>query len=148
MSRAWSKGALWLAHGAAAPETVLRTWADDLLAAIPTGSAWVAVEAPLRPSMDAMERLGRVGKLGPVLAYPEAERAWWLTYPHAGEHLEDLALLTVHPQGWPLRCPSPDRVSNGRGWLEKPDGLGTLTDPAALGAAFGRGGRLPAEVLG
>lgn len=137
MTRGWSKGALWLAHSAAVPGSVLTAWTGNELAAIPTGPEWVAVEAPLRASMDAMERLGRAGKLGPVLAYPDA-----------GEHLADLGLLTVHPARWRLRCPSPDRVSNGRGWLEKPDGRGTLTDPAALGAVFGRGGRLPAGALG
>lgn len=148
MTRGWSEGALWLAQSGAAPDAALHAWRDDRLAAIPTGPEWVAVEAPLRQSMDAMERLARAGQLGPVLAYPEAERAWWLTHPDAGEHLDDLGLLTVHPYGWRLRCPSPDRVSNGRGWLEKPNGRGTLTDPAALGAAFGRGGRLPAEAFG
>ncbi|WP_327706930.1 hypothetical protein [Streptomyces decoyicus] len=62
----------------------------------------------------------------------------------ADEHLADITLLPIRPRGRLLRCPPTDQCFNGRGWLEKPDGSGKLTDPAAMGAAFGPGGRLPA----
>lgn len=100
-------------------------------------------------SVDAMQRVG-ADRLGPVLVYPEADLAWWLVPLTAGEELDDIARITVHPAGWVLACPPAHEYMNGRGWLEKPDGSGRLTDPVALGAAFGPGGplRLPAGAFG
>ncbi|MET8678906.1 hypothetical protein ABZW18_15355 [Streptomyces sp. NPDC004647] len=140
-------GAVWLAHSAPQPAGVRRAWANDNLAAIPS-RLWDVVEADLRRSLDAMERLGRTGQLGPVLVHPDTQRAWWLVTRGAEQQLADWATLTVRPTGWLLHCPPLDRPVSGRGWLEKPDGSGRLTDPAALGAAFGPGGRLPAEAFG
>lgn len=99
-------------------------------------------------SVRAMEPLSRAGLLGPVLVHPEADRSWWLIPSGSGEQLADLNQLYVREDGWPLRCPSPDFYSHGMGWLERPDGTGKLTDPATMGAAFGRAGRLPAEAFG
>ncbi|MGW8378447.1 hypothetical protein [Streptomyces sp. ODS28] len=144
-----SAGAIWLAAYADIPRAVLTQWQRGELARIPSGSGWLAVEAPLLRSIRAMSRLSPAGKLGPVLGYAEADRAWWLLPLDAEQHLADLAgQLTVHTPGWPLPCPSPDHYAHGRGWLEKPDGAGTLTDPVALGAAFGNVGPLPAEAFG
>ncbi|MGW7514616.1 hypothetical protein ACWGJ2_03370 [Streptomyces sp. NPDC054796] len=142
------RGADWLANCSPTPDTVFAAWARDELARIPTGPYWAAVEADLLRSVRAMEPLSRAGLLGPVLAHPETERAWWLVPPDAHEHLADLTQLTVHEKGWPLLCPSPEHGAQGMCWLERPDGTGKLTDPASLGAAFGRGGRLPAEAFG
>ncbi len=88
-----------------------------------------------------MQRIGP-GRLGPVLVYPSADRAWWLLSPGAEDLLADLPQLFVHPAGWALRCPPADRYVDGLGWLEKPDGSGRLTEPAALGAAFGPAGTM------
>ncbi|MFF2811352.1 hypothetical protein ACFVT2_30095 [Streptomyces sp. NPDC058000] len=63
------------------------------------------------------------------------------------KRLADLPLLTARPPGCLLRCPPAHLYFNGRGWLEKPDGTGMLTAPIKLGAAFGPGGRLPAETF-
>lgn len=98
-------------------------------------------------SIDAMRPLGRTGALGPVLVCTETRRAWWLTGLGAEDHLDDLPALTVRPARWPLLCPQVGRSAYGRGWLEAPDGSGTLTDPVALGAAFGPGSTLSAEAF-
>ncbi|MEF3117553.1 hypothetical protein RB636_30720 [Streptomyces chrestomyceticus] len=95
-----------------------------------------------------MRPLGRVGALGPVLVCTEIQRAWWLTALGAEGHLDDLPALTVRPARWPLLCPQVGHSTYGRGWLEAPDGSGTLTDPIALGAAFGPTSALPAEAFG
>ncbi|GAB2829868.1 hypothetical protein [Streptomyces daliensis] len=144
-------GAHWLARCSPAPDTVFAAWAREELARIPAPPAWAVAEADLLHSVRAMEPLSRTARLGPVLAHPETERAWWLVPPDAHEHLTDLHRLTLHERGWPLLCPSPQHGAQGMCWLERPDGTGKLTDPAALAAAFGRGGRdghLPAEAFG
>ncbi|MCX4972189.1 hypothetical protein [Streptomyces sp. NBC_00620] len=137
----------WLAECAPTPDAVHRAWSAGELALVPSGLRWLVVEAPLLPSVDAMQRMPPDG-LGPVLAYPAAERAWWLVPLDAAEHLDDVARLTVHPPLWPLYCPPVNRPTNGRVWLARPHGSGRLTDPTVLGACFGPGGRLPAEAFG
>ncbi|WP_179202351.1 hypothetical protein [Streptomyces caniscabiei] len=137
----------WLADCAPAPDTVRRAWSAGELARVPSGVRWLAVEAPFFHTMDAMQRIPP-DVLGPVLAYPAAECAWWLVPLDAEEHLDDVARLTVHPSGWPLHCPPVNRPTHGRVWLARPHGSGRLTDPTMLAACFVPGGRLPAEVLG
>lgn len=83
-------------------------------------------------------------RLGPVLVHPSADLAWWLVPCGSVEELASVGFLSVHASGRPLRCPSAGQYVDGLGWLEKPDGSGRLTDPAALGPAFRPGGRLRA----
>ncbi|MGW1409665.1 hypothetical protein [Streptomyces sp. NPDC002403] len=92
-----------------------------------------------------MQRIGP-DRLGPVLVYPSADLAWWLVPRGAEVSLADLGRLTVQPEGWALRCPPTDRCMDGRGWMERPDGSGDLTDPVVLGAAFGPGGPMRLSV--
>ncbi|MFF5833701.1 hypothetical protein ACFY7V_03300 [[Kitasatospora] papulosa] len=105
------------------------------------GRNWLVAEADLMRSVDAMQRVGPE-LLGPVLVCPENNRAWWLVPLGADEELADVRPLTIHLAPWALKCPPPRKYLWGRGWLEKPDGSGRLTDPVALGAAFGPGGSL------
>ncbi|MGW3736697.1 hypothetical protein [Streptomyces sp. NPDC005148] len=141
--RTHNPGSQWLASCAPDPVQVHRTWAAGELAALPTGRLWLTAETDIMRSVAAMERIGP-DRLGPVLVNPSTERAWWLVPRGAEEALADLSWLTVHPEPWPLRCPSAERYIDGFGWLEKPDGSGRLTDPDVLGAAFGPGGlRVP-----
>ncbi|GGX40823.1 hypothetical protein [Streptomyces noursei] len=140
-------GTAWLLSWAPNPTDVQRAWNEDEFAPIPS-NGWTVVEAPCLRSLEAMRPLARGGELGPVLVDLAADVAWWLVADGADEHLADLPMLTVRPPGWALRCPPADQYFNGRGWLEKPDGDGKLTDPIKLGAAFGPGGRLPAEAFG
>lgn len=142
-----SAGTDWLASCAAHPDDAYLAWAAHCLAAIATGSPWLAAEAPLVESVTAMQRIGP-GRLGPVLAFPEAERVWWLVDRKAEEQLADVPRLLVHPTGWVLRAPPADRSLSGRCWLERPDGSGLLTDAELLGAAFGPSGHLPAGAFG
>ncbi|MGW6261354.1 hypothetical protein [Streptomyces sp. NPDC055085] len=138
----------WLLACAPDPAAAERAWEADELAAFPTGLHWRVAEAPLRQTMDAITRIGS-SRLGPVLADVSSERAWWLLPPELGDELDDVHLLTVHPQGKPLRCPPVLYPVLGRVWVERPDGAGRLTDPTLLGAALSPGGggpRLPAEV--
>lgn len=140
-------GREWLADAHPTPDDALRSWSAGGLASIPTGRLWLAAEAPLLRTVVAMQRVPPK-RLGPVLAYPEAECAWWLIPPDDAHQLDDVARFTVHPPGWPLYCPPLNRPAGGRVWLERPDGSGRLTDPIVLGAAFGPAGRLPAEAHG
>ncbi|WP_330435956.1 MULTISPECIES: hypothetical protein [Streptomyces] len=147
--RTRNPGSEWLASCAPDPVLVHRKWVADELAFIPSGRLWLAVEADIMPTVAAMQRIGP-DRLGPVLVYPCADRAWWLVPPGAEEVLDDLSRLTVHPERWQLRCPPAERYIDGYGWLEKPDGSGKLTSATVLGAAFGPGGgpRLPAGAFG
>jgi hypothetical protein len=137
----------WLLACAHNPTTVARDWAADALSPIASGEHWRVVEARLLPSIQAMKRVG-ANRLGPVLADPELETAWWLVPSDVGDQLDDVRQLKVMPPGWPLSCPPVLYPVAGRVWLERPDGAGRLTDPIVLGAAFGPGGRLPAEAFG
>ncbi|MFD4552110.1 hypothetical protein [Streptomyces sp. NPDC058466] len=142
-------GHAWLLSCVICPAAIQRAWDAEELAPIETGPHWRAAEAPLRQSMDAIKRIGP-DRLGPVLADVTSERAWWLLPPCLDDELDDIRLLTVHPRGWPLRCPPVLYPVRGRVWVERPDGSGRLTDPTFLGAALGPGGgpRLPAEAFG
>lgn len=86
-----------------------------------------------------MKRIGSP-RLGPVLVDVEANRAWWLVAPSLSDELDDMRQLLVRPAGWALKCPPVLYSVGGRGWLERPDGSGRLTDPTLLAAAFGPGG--------
>ncbi|NED88470.1 hypothetical protein G3I76_51400, partial [Streptomyces sp. SID11233] len=66
--------------------------------------------------------------------------AWWLVPAHEADDLAGLRRLTVHPRGRLLDCPHEGIGSEGRLWLEPPDGSGQLTPMAQLGAAFGPAG--------
>ncbi|MEU8624839.1 hypothetical protein [Streptomyces sp. NPDC048669] len=103
--------------------------------------------SPLMRSVDAMQRIGS-RRLGPVLVHPAAGLAWWLVPLGADVGLAGLRAITVRTAPWELHCPPASEYMNGLGWLEKPDGSGTLTDPAVLGAEFGPSGpprlRVPA----
>ncbi|MEU7040499.1 hypothetical protein AB0A77_05490 [Streptomyces varsoviensis] len=128
----------WLVSCAVSPDAVWRAWKADRLAPI-ASTAWTVVEAPLLPSLDAMQPLGRAGRLGPVLGCPEDNLACWLVGDKAQEHLGDLPELTVRAPGRRLSCPAVGQYSGGRGWVQRPDGSGLLTDPADLATAFAAG---------
>ncbi|MFH9225947.1 hypothetical protein [Streptomyces lydicus] len=139
-------GTEWLLSFSPRPTDVRAAWRNEEFAPIPS-TGWTVVEASCLSSLEAMRPLARIGQLGPVLVDPSADVAWWLVADGAADHLSDLPLLTVRPHGWALRCPPAHLYFDGRCWLEKPDGTGKLTDPIELGAAFGPGGRLPAETF-
>ncbi|MEV0260707.1 hypothetical protein AB0I49_05100 [Streptomyces sp. NPDC050617] len=130
-----SPGSIWLASCATSPKAVWRAWEAGRLALI-ASTVWTVVEAPLVPSLDAMNLLGPARRLGPAIAAPEENLVWWLVSLDAHEPIAELPELTVKPPGWGLLCPAPHRLSDGRCWLQKPDGSGRLTDPADLATAF------------
>lgn len=142
-SRTHNPGSEWLALSSPDPVRTHRAWAAGELARLHSGRLWTAVEADVRRSVDAMQRISP-DRLGPVLVHPSADLAWWLVPSGSVEELAGADFLTVHVAGRPLRCPPAERYVDGLGWLEKPDGSGRLTAPAALGAAFRPGGRLRA----
>jgi hypothetical protein len=111
-------------------------------ARIPSGLHWLVAEGPLLQSVAAMKRMDGA-QLGPVLVNTATGRAWWLL--PLGDELDVVCHLTVHPPGWLLACPPVLYAIDECGWLERPDGTGRLTDPAALGAALGPSRLLPAE---
>ncbi len=137
----------WLLACAPNPTTVARDWAAEVLSPIASGGHWRVAEALLLRSVEAMRRI-RADRLGPVLADPALETAWWLLPPNLDDELDDVRQVRIMPRGWPLYCPPVLYPVGGRMWLERPDGSGQLTDPIVLGAAFGPGGRLPAEAFG
>ncbi|WP_435245871.1 hypothetical protein [Streptomyces sp. NRRL F-5630] len=134
-------GRQWLTHTVANPQQALRIWAlDDQLVPVPSSGTWRVVAAPLYPSIDAMCAIRPTGALGPVLASVREPLAWWLVPADEADDLADLRQLNVHPRGWVLDCPHEGIGSEGRLWLEPPDGSGRLTPAARLGAAFGPAG--------
>lgn len=139
-------GQEWLLSSAPDPAPVLREWELEELAAIPSGTLWRVVEAPLLESVTAIQRIGPA-RIGPILGDVYVDKAWWLLPPDLGDDLDDIRRFTVHPAGWVLRCPPVLHAAGGRWWIERPDGSGQLTDPTLLAAAFGPGGgiRLPSE---
>ncbi|MFJ7949814.1 hypothetical protein ACIQ6K_40540 [Streptomyces sp. NPDC096354] len=145
-TRTRNQGSDWLALASPDPVKIHRAWEAGELTHLPSGQLWLAAEADLRRSVEAMQRVGPE-QLGPVLVFPSAELAWWLVPCNADDELADLAQLTLRPKGWMLRCPPADRYVDGWGWLEKPDGSGLLTDPTVLSAAFELGGRLLAAAF-
>jgi hypothetical protein len=85
-------------------------------------------------------------RLGPVLADASENLAWWLLPAGLSGELDHVQQLTMRPPGWSLKCPPVLFAIDDRLWLERPDGSGRLTNPAALGAAMRQ--LLPAEALG
>jgi hypothetical protein len=142
-------GNTWLANCSAQPDLVREAWEVEALAPIRAGVHWLAAEGPLISVLAALKCLPP-GRLGPVLASPATEQAWWLVPLGAEEHLAGIRQLRIRPAGWPLHCPPAGRQLCGRFWLQRPDGSGRLTDPVLLGAALGPGGgpRLPSEAFG
>ena len=135
----------WLSSCAPDPAAIVRTWELEQFASIPSGPHWRVAEAPLLRSVEALRRI-RADRLGPVLADVHRDVAWWLVPGNRAHELDDVRQIKLHPPGWPLSCPPVLHSLEGRWWLERPDGTGLLTDPSALGAAFGPGGyRLTAE---
>ncbi|MEU7155176.1 hypothetical protein [Streptomyces chrestomyceticus] len=146
MAKTDRAGTDWLAQCSIQPAAVRRAWAADSLATL-RSDAWRVVEADLLHSVDAMRPLFRAGALGPLLVSTERRRAWWLTALDAEDHLDDIPALTIRPARWPLLCPQVGHSAYGCAWLEAPDGTGKLTDPIALGAAFGPSSTLSAEAF-
>jgi len=91
VKRAVSAGVAWLADYTPNPHATLARWARGHLQRIASGCDWLVVEAPLQRSAAIMGQLSRAGQLGPVMGYPEADRAWWLVPPDAHDHLGVLA---------------------------------------------------------
>ncbi|EFK99488.1 conserved hypothetical protein [Streptomyces sp. SPB78] len=134
-------GRRWLTYTLANPQQALRTWAhEDQLVPVPSSGTWRVVEAALYPSIDAMCAIRPTDALGPVLASVRQPLAWWLVPADEADDLADLRQLTVHPRGRVLNCPHEGIGSEGRLWLEPPDGSGRLTPVSQLGTAFGPAG--------
>lgn len=129
-------GSVWLAHRAPAPQAVYAAWEEGELATIlPEHGTWAVAQADVLVSIDVMGTLGRFSRIGPVLTHAETSRAWWLVSPEGAEVLARTPQMTLCRSA-ALRCPPADYPVHGRGWLEKPDAKGTLTDPQALAHAF------------
>jgi hypothetical protein len=135
----YEAGDAWLAEASAHPDLVRQAWNVEALAPIASGRRWLAVEARLLDTMNAVNRIG-VERLGPVLADPGIERAWWLIAPDAADDLADVRQVRVRPEGWPLHCPPTGWYQCGRLWIHRPDGSGQLNDPTLIAAALGPGG--------
>jgi hypothetical protein len=145
----YEAGDAWLAEASAHPHLVRQAWNVEALAPIASGRRWLAVEARLLDTMNAVNRIG-IERLGPVLADPGIERAWWLIAPDTAEDLADVRQVRVRPEGWPLHCPPTGWYQCGRLWIHRPDGTGQLNDPTLIAAALGPGGgyRLETEASG
>lgn len=65
---------------------------------------WLAAEVRLVATIGAMQRIG-TPRLGPILADPGVDSAWWLIPTDTADNLPGIHQSTVHPPGWPLLCP-------------------------------------------
>ena len=142
-------GDAWLADCSTRPDLVRQAWDVEALAPITTGKHWLAAEVRLVATIGAMQRIG-TPRLGPILADPGVDSAWWLIPTDTADNLSGIHESTVRPPGWPLLCPPTGWFQCGRMWLHRPDGSGALNNPALLAATLGPGDghRLPAETLG
>ncbi|MBH1937596.1 hypothetical protein I5Q34_25550 [Streptomyces sp. AV19] len=130
-------GTEWLARCSPSPEAARQQWSAGELAPIRT-TVWSVVEMnDLLRAVDALLVLRRTGRPGPVPACPESKRVWWLLPPGRAAAFDGCPGLTARPANRALPCPPADEPLCGRGWLEKPDGSGRLTDPARLATALG-----------
>lgn len=149
IARLHEAGDEWLAGCSPYPTVVRMTWEKEELAPIATGVHWLVVETRILPAMRVLSRQHH----GPVLADTETDAAWWLV-PSApwwlvpggpASTFAELRDVRVRRAGWTLRCPPTGWQLDGRFWLNRPDGSGLLTDPAALAAALGPGERRPSS---
>lgn len=149
LAKLYEAGDAWLAGCSARPDLVHQVWYIEGLAPIASGGSWLAVEVGLVAAVGAMRRIG-TPRLGPILADPGVDLTWWLIAPDSAEDLASIRHAKVRPEGWPLHCPPTGWYQCGRKWLHRPDGSGTLNDPALLAAALGPGSghRHPVEVSG
>lgn len=134
----------WLTTLSTHPPAIRQSWEAGNLArlCVPADGAWTVGELGLVRTLAALDRLSRAGVLGPVLASPSAERAWWLLPAAAQEHLADITDLTLYKPGDCFLTPPATLPLHSRAWIELPDGSGRLTDPVALGAVLSRTHRL------
>ncbi|MGW8379089.1 hypothetical protein [Streptomyces sp. ODS28] len=129
-------GTAWLAHCSPSPTTTHTTWTRGELAPIPGGRTWAVAELGTLTSIELMRSLPDEAALGPVLSHAESDRAWWLVTQHGSDELARVAPWAAVEVQNPLYCPPANLPLHGRGWLEKPDGTGTLTDAHRLAAAL------------
>ncbi|MCF3132479.1 hypothetical protein [Streptomyces olivochromogenes] len=135
----------WLLSCAPDPAAAQDAWEREEFAALPTGTRWRVVEAPLVEPLAAIQRIGPE-RVGPILADVHRDAALWLLPAGLADELDDVPRITTRPVGWVLKSPPVLHSLDGRWWVKRPDGSGGPTDPVLLGAAFGPGGyRLPAE---
>lgn len=137
----------WLTTLSPSPKGIRRSWEAGNLArlCVPSDGSWTVGELGLIRTLAAMDPLQRSRLLGPVLASPNQDRAWWLLPAAAREHLADIPDLTLYEPGDCFLMPPATLPMHSRGWIESPDGRGRLTDPAALGAVLSRTFRLTPE---
>lgn len=134
----------WLAALSTSPSAVRKSWDAGALARLcmPEGGAWTVGELGLIRTLAAINSLSKAAVLGPVLASPGNDRAWWLFPADARQHLADITDLTLYEPGDCFLMPPVTHPMHSRAWIELPDGSGRLTDPAALGAVLSRTHRL------
>ncbi|MFH9469503.1 hypothetical protein ACH4LT_19830 [Streptomyces clavifer] len=145
----------WLVSVAPDPDACRREWERDPrgIALLPAGKRWDVLILPGelgRPTLDVLTRL--IDRPGPVLADSGDARMGFLVPPGTAACWLGTGVRGAGPGTW-IVVPYPGRTVGRVRWLIRPDGSGTLTDPALLELAMheaaavrgargaGRGGR-------
>ncbi|MGW0992939.1 hypothetical protein ACWD5V_06420 [Streptomyces sp. NPDC002523] len=128
----------WLASAAPDPEACRWEWERNPLgvALLPAGRAWDVLILPGElgsPTLDVLTRV--LGRPGPVLVDVGDYRVGFFVPPGTAARWLGTGIRTAGSGTW-IVVPHPGRAGRGVRWLVRPDGSGTLTDPALLELAM------------
>ncbi|MGW1003898.1 bifunctional DNA primase/polymerase [Streptomyces sp. NPDC002520] len=128
----------WLASAAPDPEACRWEWERNPLgvALLPAGRAWDVLILPGElgsPTLDVLTRV--LGRPGPVLVDVGGDRVGFFVPPGTAARWLGTGIRTAGSGTW-IVVPHPGRAGRGVRWLVRPDGSGTLTDPALLELAM------------
>ncbi|MGW4230991.1 hypothetical protein ACWEF9_17140 [Streptomyces sp. NPDC004980] len=128
----------WLVSVAPDPDACRWEWECDPqgIALLPAGKRWDVLILPGElgyPTLDVLTRL--IDRPGPVLADFGDSRMGFFVPPGTAARWLGTGVRGAGPGTW-IVIPYPGRTVGGVRWLIRPDGSGTLTDPALLELAM------------
>jgi hypothetical protein len=142
----------WLSSVAPDPDACLREWEGNPrgIALLPAGERWDVLIIPAElgyPTLDVLTRL--IDRPGPVLADFGDARMGFFVPPGTAERWIGTGIRSAGSGTW-IVVPHPDsgRTTGGTRWLIRPDGSGTLNDPALLELAMHEAAALMAGDIG
>ncbi|SOD64630.1 hypothetical protein SAMN06297387_11882 [Streptomyces zhaozhouensis] len=128
----------WLALAAPRPAICRWEWEHSRqgVALLPAGRRWDVLILPGVLGMTTLDVLARViDRPGPVLADQERRRVGYFVPPGTAARWLGTGVRAAGPGSW-IVVPHPERSVPAAHWLVRPDGSGTLNDPAVLELAM------------